>query len=486
MFKACIIRRLALVALFIIFLTSTINTTFCFIIVKTDSIINTFIPFESIINDLLISKTVEHPLGSGYVIPDNIAFDFKVDFGSLYANTTIKTTAGNIVADQNGSILISVKPNDSFTVENIDVGTKISVTEIQKDGSGFTVKDLSPTLEGVVSEDGILKFDYINIYNPTTIDSKNINVFGTKILEGREWEEGDSFSFSLEQKQSDDSWSLIGEKNVTYNPEKADFNRFDFSDLMHNVTFDNVGTYHFRLKEIVGDLENIDYDKSVKTFAVKVTDIDMNGQLEICSVTAGPNITVLTENNTYTLDVTFNNTFVPLVPDDIELNITIDKTVVNVGGTTFGADGFKFILENTESGEKTAVISNKNGKALFALAYSANDIGKTYNYKLYEVNEGVAGVMYDSAIYNISVNISLDQDNNLTATALLNGEAVDNIVVKFKNIYNGEPIDIPPTGDNSNITFWFVLMLTSGITLIVLLVAPKMFSKKRNLDEKEN
>ena len=159
MLKNKIFRRLALLVSLIVLLTSTVNTTFGFIVTKTDSLINTFVPFDNIISDFLISKNVEHPFGNEYVIPDNIAFDFKVDFGSLYANTTIKTTTGDIVADKNGSIQISVKPEEAFGTYGIDAGTKVAVTEIQEDGSGFTVKNGTATMEGIVAEDGSLKFE---------------------------------------------------------------------------------------------------------------------------------------------------------------------------------------------------------------------------------------------------------------------------------------------------------------------------------------
>ena len=196
MLKNKIFRRLALLVSLIVLLTSTVNTTYGFIVSKTDSLINTFVPFDSVVSNLLISKNVEHPFGDEYVIPDNIVFDFKVDFGSLYANTTIKTTTGDIVADKNGSIQISVKPGKSFAVEGIDAGTKVTVTEIQKDGSGFTVKDSAATMEGIVAEDGSLKFEYVNIYTPASVQPVNVSVVGTKILEWREWQSGDTFAFA--------------------------------------------------------------------------------------------------------------------------------------------------------------------------------------------------------------------------------------------------------------------------------------------------
>ena len=105
-----------------------------------------------------MAKAIAYMKDRKYVIPEDITFDFKVDFGLLYAKTTIKTTAGDIATDENGSIQISVKPGKSFAVEGIDAGTKVTVTEIQKDGSGFTVKDGAVTMEGIVAEDGSLKF----------------------------------------------------------------------------------------------------------------------------------------------------------------------------------------------------------------------------------------------------------------------------------------------------------------------------------------
>ena len=135
MLRNKIFRRLALLVSLIILFTSTVNTTFGFIVTKTDSLVNTFVPFDSVIRNLLISKNVEHLFGDEYVIPDNITFDFEVNFGSLYANTTIRTSNGDIITDENGCILITVKPGKSFIAESVKAGTKVTVTEMQKEGS---------------------------------------------------------------------------------------------------------------------------------------------------------------------------------------------------------------------------------------------------------------------------------------------------------------------------------------------------------------
>lgn len=475
--KNKIFRRLALLASLVILLTSTVNTTFGFIVTKTDSIINTFTPFDSIISNLLISKNVEHPFGEEYVIPDNISFDFKVDFGSLYAKKTIKTTNGDMVADEDGSILISVKPEKFFAVEGIDAGTKVTVTEMQKDGNGFTVKDGAATKEGTVAEDGSLKFEYVNVYTPASVQPVNVVVSGTKILEGRDWQKGDTFSFTLEQKQSEDNWTTLGTKTVTYDADNTTLNRFDFSDLIQALTFDKVGIYSFRMTEVVGNLENVYYDTSVNTFSIRVTDVDMDGKLEINSVTAAQNATVKEADGKYNVSVTFNNTFVPVVPDpeDIAVKVEVDKTVKNTGEAKIGPEGFEFVLENTISGEKLTLNSGPDGKATFTLPFTADDIGKIYTYKLSETDKGAVGMTYDVKVYDISVSITLSEDDKLLANVVMNGHITENPVAEFVNTYHAEIPDTPQTGDNSNITFWIIMMIVSGTACIFLAITGKRY-----------
>ncbi len=482
MLKNKIFRRLALLVSLIMLFTSTVNTTFGFIVTKTDSIINTFTPFDSIISNLLISKTVEHPFGEDYVIPDNIAFDFKVDFGPLYAKTTIKTTSGDIVADEKGAIQISVKPEKPFAVEGIDAGTKVTVTEIQKDGSGFTVKDGAFTKEGTVSEDGSLAFEYVNVYAPASVKPVNLTVKGTKILEGRDWQNGDTFTFTLEQEKDEETWVSLGTKSVTYNAENTAFNRFDFSNEIQGVAFDRVGIYNFRLTEVMGNLDNMDYDKSVNTFAIRVTDVDMDGKLEINNVTATQNATVTEAEGKYEVAVTFNNTFEPIIaePEDITVKITVNKTVENTGVSSIGPAGFEFVLENTVSGEKQALKSDQNGNAVFTLPFAATDVGKIYTYKLSETNEGMFGVTYDTKVYDVSISISLDTDNKLIATVTMDGKTTNSVVATFENTYYTEHPTAPPTRDNSNITFWFIMMIISGTACVVLILQEKEFTRARH------
>ncbi len=477
MLKNRIFRRLALLFSVLLLLTSTVNTTFCFIVTKTGSIVNTFVPLYGAVGNLLLGKSVQHPLGEDYVIPEHISFDFQVHLGAFYANSTVKTTAGDVTADENGMIAVSVKPGQPLAIEGIDAGTKISVTELQKDGDGFTVKDNIATQEATVLQSINAAVEFVNIYTPKAVQPVNVTVTGTKILEGRQWQDGDTFSFTLEQRIEAGNWQTLGTRTVAFDKDNAVFNTFDFSDTLQILTFDKVGNYTFRMTEVIGDLEDVDYDKSINTFTVKVTDTDMDGKLEIGAVTAGQNAKVTQENGMHNVSVTFNNTYIPAVPDpeDIAVSVTVNKTVNNTGDSSIGPGGFRFVLEDTATGLNVSKESNEAGKAVFALPFTAADIGKTYTYKLSEINEGMAGVTYDTTVYNISVSISLSEDHELVAFVTMNGKTAETLTVDFVNTYYIDPSEPIPTGDNTGIYFWLVMMIASGAACWILLRAEKRY-----------
>lgn len=481
MFKHKTFRRLALFFSLILLLTSTVNTTFGFIVTKTDSLVNTFTVFDSVTNSLTITKEVEHPLGEEYVIPDSISFDFKVDLGRLWANTAMDTTGGKIVADENGSMTVSVKPGDSFTIEGIDAGTNVRVSELQEDGNAFSVKDGAAVKEVTVSSHGNAKAEFVNVYTPAGVQPVNVTVGGRKILEGRDWQNGDSFSFTLEQKTEAGTWRTLGTKTVSYDANNADFDQFDFSDFVQALTFDKVGTYSFRMTEVVGALEDVDYDKSINTFAVQVTDADMDGKLEIHTVTAAQNAQVTEKDGRYSVFVTFNNTFVPAVPepDDLAVELAVLKTVKNVGEASIGPEGFEFVLENTASGEKRALESDESGRAVFALAFTASDIGKTYTYKLSETDEGMTDVVYDTKVYEIAISVDLDADNCLIASVTMDGEKTEKAVAQFENTYDAELSVSPPTGDRTRLLFWFGMMIASATSCAALVLLDRKYAKQK-------
>lgn len=455
----------------VMLITSTIGTTYCYIVTKTDPITNVFVPGTAGVSGLTIGKTVEHPLGDDYAIPDNISFAFNVELGSYYAGAKLNTTAGEMTADASGTLGISIKPGAAFGIEGLEEGTVVKVTEKATALDGFAVKgDATKTV--TVGADGTASISFVNAYTPDAVKPSNVTVSGVKVLEGREWQAGDSFTFVLEQKDGE-NWTKLGEQTVTYDAENADFSKFDFNDVFTALTFDKVGTYTFRMSEIKGTLEDVDYDETINHFTVKVTDVDMDGKLEINTVAGAENAAVTKTNNGYAVSVTFNNTFVPPVvpdPDPITVQIGIDKIINNIGEATHGKAGFQFVLKNVDTSEGLGATSDNNGKASFSLTFTKADIGKSYTYKLSETNQGFAGMTYDTDVHEITITVSLNENNELVATLTMDGKSVDALNATFENTYDADTPVAPTTGDNANITLWFILMIVSGSTLVALVV----------------
>ena len=473
-----IIRRIAMVISLVMLITSTIGTTYGYMVASTDPVTNVFVPESVNTSGLTISKAVEHPLGDNYKIPDNISFDFDIELGAYYANAKLETTAGELIADENGTLRVSVKPAVVLGIEGLEEGTVVKVTELATGLPGFAVKG-EASQSVVVGADGTVSIRFVNTYAPAAVQPDNVTVSGVKVLEGRQWQDGDSFTFVLEQKTGD-SWTKLGEKTIAYDAENANFDQFDFSDVFGGLTFDKVGTYSFRMSEVVGSLENVDYDKTVNRFTVLVTDVDMDGKLEINTVAGTENVAVKAENGGYSVSVTFNNTFVPPVvpdPDPITVLVGIDKIVHNVGDADHGLAGFEFVLKKSATSESFAVTSNDEGKASFELTFTKDDIGKSYTYKLSETNQGLEGMFYDSDVHVITVTVSLNENNELVAALTMDEQSVDALKATFENTYDPDTPVSPPTGDNIDLAFWFIMMVLSASVFVALVV----YDRKRSI-----
>ncbi len=468
--KYKIIRKLALFFSMIMLITSTVNTTYCFIVTSTAPNVNVFIPEDKTTGRLTLYKTVEHPYGTYYNIPANISFDFIIELGAGYANTTLDTNYGVMTTDDTGSLNVSLQPDSALTIDGLLAGTRVKITEQATAFTGFDISDGISTKEVIIAADNNTFVEFINTYTPESTWPDNVTVTGTKVLEGRDWQEGDSFTFLLEWYDGW-SWNDLGTRTVTYNPDNANFNKFDFTELLQSVTFDTTGSYAFRMTEIAGELDNMNYDTTVNYFYIDVADDYMDGYLYIDNVDSSQNAVTLKSGSNYNVEVTFNNTFtapdIP-VPDDIALAITAHKTIINTGKKSIGPDGFEFILENIVTGERMAINSDVNGNAIFTLPFTADDIDKTYVYQLTETNDGRIDIIYDTRIYDIQVTITLDENNTLIPVIVMNGSHTDSCVAEFTNTY--DPSVVPSTGDNSKLAFWLVLMLISGTTCITLAI----------------
>lgn len=279
----------------------------------------------------------------------------------------------------------------------------------------------------------------------------------------------------------EDEITLRGNKALTGGRTSVNAGEFEFGlydangELIESVKNDADGNFAFTtlkfdetdvpvsgqkqiayiVKEIKGTDIRVTYDETVYTVVVTVKDNEQGG------VTAS-----YTVNSDATGLIAFTNIYTPK-PEDITVDLDIVKTVVNKGSEKIGPEGFEFLLNALADGVADVTVkADENGKAKFTLTFTEDDIGKTYTYKLTEVNGGKANVTYSNAEYTITVAIELNENNELEAHLTKNGENATEVVAEFENVYDYTPTpeypDSPQTGDNTNLHLWFALLFVSG------------------------
>lgn len=178
--------------------------------------------------------------------------------------------------------------------------------------------------------------------------------------------------------------------------------------------------------------------------------------------------------NSNTVRNTFRVEYLPA--EDITVPVSVHKTVQSLGKENISPSGFSFCLMNLDTAEAVKMISGIDGGATMKLVFTAEDAGKSYRYRLYEINDGQPGVEYDEAYYDIRISIALNDELELSAALILDGQPVEEIVAEFENIYN--PIEIPDTGDHAQPLLWLALLVFSGACLMLLGRKNKAFIRR--------
>ena len=246
---------------------------------------------------------------------------------------------------------------------------------------------------------------------------------GTKELTGGHRElKANEFTFDI--YAADSGYVYAGD------PIKSVKNAADGTISFDGLTFDEAGTYYYVASEDTSaKAERITYDETKYYIKVFVVDDTENGKL-VTRIMAKDSL----DDTVYAEDIVFKNTFTPK-PDDLTVSIPVDKKVVNKGSESITPEGFTFRLHNVGTGKDIDVKSDKDGKTKFDLVFSENDIGKTYDYRLTEINDGRVGVKYSQEAYNISISISLGADKKLVAKLTKNGAEVTSLAAEFVNEY---------------------------------------------------
>ena len=239
------------------------------------------------------------------------------------------------------------------------------------------------------------------------------------------------------------------------------------------ITFDAVGEYKYTVKELIpanstnGVLNGVTYTVQTHNITVTVTDNKL-GQL-VASVALEGNDKAFEADGKTAKVLSFKNTF---TPKDTSAQITVEKDLQNLCGKPMGLDGFRFQLTDA-AGNKIVKESDAQGLAKFVLTFGAEDAGKTYVYKLTEVDTEVEGVQYSDAEYEIRIAVTKDAVTGELSAAVT--------VMKDGKAHTGDPVFVnyydldttPETGDTARLTQMRLCMGISGVALLAVLVLGK-------------
>ena len=365
----------------------TYNATLAYLITETSPLISTFIP-DIKNGNLSITSTVDHELGRDYVIPDNIKLSYKVDLSTNYANKEIETSEGIYTTDENGIFYISIKPNNNVIIYDITAGTEVKVTQLSTT-PGFVV--LNPTLTTIMDDKEASDILFESDYKPAPAVVENFTISGEKVLEGREWNEDDSFTFKLEVKIGNE-WVELGSDTITYDSENPDYAKFDLSKYLNGKEIPIAGKVEFRMTEVVGDNSITDCDESINYIYVTVGDETMDGRLEVQKVEVSGNIDMKVEDNKYNITVVFNNSNTnDLIYEDEPKDSFLTEDIVVVKNHTYDIDA---VIKNFDglSSDYTYKLFDKDGKELNSTLVRTGDYvlihSNNKDYKFYLVLKG--------------------------------------------------------------------------------------------------
>jgi pilin isopeptide linkage protein len=365
----------------------------------------------------------------------------------------------------------------------IPAGNDVTVTLKNPAGSGFSAKDGKDSVNVIILPHEAHRADFINVYTPTGFSFGSfVSLNGLKVLEGRDWQEGDSFEFLLEMQNADgETWKEIGRASVTYNPNDPEFDpetfaEFHFASALASLQFSAAGTYTLRLSEVIGTLDNMAYDETVHYIDVVVGDSDMNGAYELQHLVLPETAVFVFDEATgrYEVKFIFNNSYTATdIPNSVKVSIGVRNDILNDTNGVLNPADFEFLMKLLESGAEIVQKTDANGKTVFTLEFSASDIGKTYTYTLSQVTGNIDNVEYSAKVYRISITIGVDENNQLTAAVVIDNvpQTTELIEVVFETIYDPESY------------WWHILLVPVAVKAVALPVAVVVRNKNQKEEE---
>lgn len=445
---------------------------------------------------LEIKKTVDWGNASDQTKQDKNSFTFTVDLTGedgtaltgeypYYLNGSDEQ-AGTVT--NNGTITIN--GGQSVKIEGLPAGAQFTVEEQGANANGFTTADDSTaegntdtsdgTVAGEIVGGGNVSTTFTNTYKAADVNlSTNTTLKVKKDLQDRDWRATDEFTFEIDGLGNTAGSGITtpepADTTITVNSQTADYTA-SFGD----ITFTAPGEYRYNITEDndTDPIAGIDYSGAIYRVVVTVTD-NGTGNLEVSNVAIEQRTNDNGEANNPVVEVqgdtvTFVNKY---DADGGTTNIDGTKSYTDTtGDNSINADKFTFKIEalggydtgnpqtepytygvdevplpaGSDEGTHSKTVYNTGYDFTFGtIAYSGDDINRTYEYKVTELaqnkdGQAEAGMTYDTKEYTVKVAVTEITNADGTHIVATPDIAPEDLV--FTNTYDPDDVTLGENG----------------------------------------
>lgn len=342
-------------------------------------------------------------------------FSFELVEGDKVVAKGTNADDGTIAMDK----ITYTKPGKyPYTLREVNGGTT---------SKGITYSDAKYTIETTITDngDGTLSAThelksatpatFENTYSVTPTDA-DLDFDLSKAIDGREWTDGDEFSFTI---TAPDGAPLPDPATVTVSKHDAKdgIAAIKFGKICYTAT----GTYKYEIRENAGSTVGMTYDAHVATAEVTVTENGDGGLTANVTKKENGRFT-----NTYRTELNYTaagglwlSKYLdgrPMTEGQFTFTVTpADDASARALGLLPGANSFK------SPAAAEATVGLIDILAGHEVIFTQADAGKTFTYTVAEKNDGQPGYTYDDAVRTVTIAIADDTAGTLTATTTVSG-----------------------------------------------------------------
>lgn len=388
----------------------------------------------------------------------------KTKFEGMTLTTSDGIKAGKTETKPFGDITFTEAGDYTFVIDETtektdggwtyDTDTEEVTVHVKDDGQGKlyieSIDNNAPTFENVYQ------------LQPAKFRAARFQLQGNKVLDGRNWETGDEFTFTLTAGRGDNvDGSQMSEDEVaatmpdstsdTIRPADGDGSkvtdnsaqftftdeRFPGEDIVGNeddvFTYTKPGTYRYLIRETNPNVSNpgsgilgVSYDQTVYRLTVKVTDngdgtmnaegsyTRRNADGTWADLTGSNEVTFTNKYSSDEIDVTFNAF---KVLEDRDQNMEDGEFTFHMEFAGWAAndanadpdDDSDWTMDDTTDAPKAAEDTGNiiRGDVTFGeMAFTKDNVGYTYRYKITENAGTVPGVTYDKSVHYVTAKVT--------------------------------------------------------------------------------